>query len=72
MNDHPLEGLTVVGFMILVFVFILWGVAIAPLWIKEKGATIKKYKQILVENNLAAYNTVGEFYLLNKKMEKEQ
>lgn len=56
-------------FALLVGVFIGWGGLVAPIWLASRGDTINEYKQILVENNLAAYNTVGEFYLLGIKDE---
>jgi len=57
------------AFSFLAGMFIGWGGLVAPIWLASRGVTINKYKQILVENNLAAYNTVGEFYLLGIKDE---
>lgn len=69
MNDNPLENFAIGTLIIVVSLFVIWGGVFAPLCIESRGNNIKKYKQILVENNLAAYNVVGEFYLLENKEE---
>ena len=59
MNDDSLENFAIGILVIVIGLFVIWGGLFAPLWIESRGKDIKKYKQILVENNLAAYNVVG-------------